>query len=274
MSTPSPRPPRARKFAGESVNIAEPQPFGAITLVRGDGSGSICAFGDVSGSEGAIFGAWAKVYPTLQDVPQDPAAPPPADAVAGYCEATEWYFGASGKGPEVPGAACVANPTTNTGALAVWCEVAPYAWVHSATSFAGKCSDRTNCTGGTGSGPGFYFERGRPAQVVAIAPERWGVEVVGFAGKVAGEFNKSWTLGLSDAPYLWHNGGDGTTTPRVELSCDGPNATEWRLTLRLGGSREQFAAPAVGWRNLAANSLKRQGSGRGQGPDTLTVSPA
>ncbi len=111
---------------------------------------------------------------------------------------------------------------------------------------------------------------------LSMAPLMWGLLVAGFeAGR--GLLNGQWALDLKHVVggyCVWDNGGDGETTPLVELRCESPFAVTWKLTLKHGAVSEEYTRPATEWDPLTANVVRRAGTPPAAGvADQLTVIP-
>jgi hypothetical protein len=157
-------------------------------------------------------------------------------------------------------------------------------------NFCGRCADQTDCGSGSavyfcsGSGSAAGGGGGGPAAAVllATAPLHWALGAAGFLGTLAG-FNGRWLLRLRDdrrdagptgGDCVWDNGPDETSA-RVELRCQGPLYSVWRLTFRGSGQSVEYTRTACGWNELGVNVLAAPAEGHaGLAPAAVTVEPA
>jgi hypothetical protein len=136
------------------------------------------------------------------------------------------------------------------------------------------CGDSTDCSNAIGRPP-----RGASAILGGTAPLLWSVAVAGLVTEAGAPFNGSWLLTLRegvDLHCVWDNGGDGHTTPRVELRYDSIRASEWQLTLLHRACRVQYAKPATEWQWLNVNELSlvpRESGPADWAPPSLRVVP-
>lgn len=145
--------------------------------------------------------------------------------------------------------------------------------------FYGWTAGQVECELGGGSGCGSESVAGGGGIVAAVgltlAPLLWNVTAAGFAaGKAL--FNGPWALALRGTPNghcTWDNGGDGEKIPRVELTCESPVVTTWRLALRHGADVVEYTRDAGEWNPVGANDLRRTACAAGTAPDRLTLTP-
>lgn len=148
------------------------------------------------------------------------------------------------------------------------------------TSFSASDTAGIGCPGcGSGSGPmGVAAGGGTTAGAVALsmAPLMWGLLVSGFEA-AKGVLNGPFALDLKHVVggyCVWDNGGDGAATPRVELRCESPLVTTWRLTLTHGATVETYTRPAAEWNPLTPNAVVRAGRTDKGVPDQLILTPS
>ncbi len=80
-----------------------------------------------------------------------------------------------------------------------------------------------------------------------LIPVAWRLKTQGFSGSSATRLNGEWKLHLTKASgqkVLYCNGGDGVTTPRIQLCCEHPLAPAWELSFAYDGSRVVYTRPA------------------------------
>lgn len=260
------------------MSINDLRPFVAETdyhvVLQGSGTrGVICARVRVFDAVGkqSVDTVHGRLYDQGQTIPQDP---PVGDTLLrqGTAEGNDVYFFSS-----LPNALAGQSPGAQNH-LAVWA-----AYVGGAKEgpvdipFKGVSAAQTECElSSAGAAPRESGTQQRPGGVpLATAPLLWSLLAAGFeAGKAV--FNGPWALTLRRSACgvcAWDNGGDGHHTPFVELCCESPLATTWRLTLRNGcGEAVEYTQPAGEWNALGPNVLRRSGD-TAAAPDTLTVTP-
>ncbi len=142
-----------------------------------------------------------------------------------------------------------------------------------------------NCHGGSGSGsPDVVALRNQQAaspKVTTTAPHQFTVAVPGFIGNPLSVFNRAWSLTHRASACLqvqWDNGGNGRTSPLVQLSTAGLHGFPWELRFELGDVVVTYAIAADDWRPLAENIFRNATHTGIEGavtlPAALTVTPA
>jgi hypothetical protein len=248
----------------------------------GPGPGTICGCGNATHGTDQLDGVWAKII----SVHAGPVSPPhPNDAKPGsvnFTDGTWWFKG--GPAYEVPNAPCApSDPGDDNSQMAVWCHFSDGTELAAQTLFAGVCSTTTNCDA-PGSGPNPCHSIGsatvtQAGRVVATVAAQWAVTGQGFTTKATLPFNAFWVLALGQTARdhcRWHNGGNGTTTPLVELRCEAPLAVAWQLTFRLGPCIVQYIRPAHDWNDLGPNTFAIVATTRGHRgklPKAINVLP-
>lgn len=144
---------------------------------------------------------------------------------------------------------------------------------------------RFDCHGGSGSGsPVLVALRNQQAaspKVTTTAPHQFTLAVPGFIGNPLSVFNRAWSLTHRASACLqvqWDNGGNGRTSPLVQLSTAGLHGFPWELRFELGDVVVTYAIAADDWRPLAENIFRNATHTGIEGavtlPAALTVTPA
>jgi len=149
--------------------------------------------------------------------------------------------------------------------------------------FKASTSATDECLGCVGSGSGGIGSIGivsgsaaKGQVALSMAPLMWGLLVSGFEA-AKGVLNGPFALDLKHVVggyCVWDNGGDGAATPRVELRCESPLVTTWRLTLTHGATVETYTRPAAEWNPLTPNAVVRAGRTGTGVPDQLILTPS
>ena len=115
------------------------------------------------------------------------------------------------------------------------------------------------------------------AQVaLTTAPLVWGLVVAGFQlGRTLLDGPLALRFRDGDGGFCrWDNGGDGLETPHVELRCESPLVTTWRLTIRHESHDPVvYDRPATEWNPLTANVIRRADHAGVAVPEQLTLIP-
>ncbi|MDB5312821.1 MAG: hypothetical protein JWO38_7023 [Gemmataceae bacterium] len=268
-----------------SVDIVCPDGVKPHNVFAGSGyppTGVICAHGDAtidrhffqeiaSRVEAKILQVFDQNDPTLYN-------PPSGTTVAHVDGFGKWRC------ENIPGAICGPDSAPRPNTLVVWFTfgTGSGSGVHverRVRAFSGVCAPNTNCCEGSGSGAASLAQAGAVQTVaLATAPVLWVLLAAGFeAGKAL--LNGPWALALRGAGNgfcAWDNGGDGARVPHVELRCESPLASTWRLTFRHGADTvSEYTRAAAEWNPLAPNVLHRSGNGAtaGVAPAHLTITP-
>lgn len=260
-----------------SYGIECPTGAGLTNVAPG---GVICAYGPAV--SGGVTATQVQALVVQNFTFPGPPAPPAGTPIIPVANGA---WGPAGVGGAVCGPK--AAPLANT--LIVWFTVPTTTGPDIVTvtlNFMGVCAAAVDCCdggsgfgSGSGSGGSMSPMQAAPGSIaVATAPLLWAVLASGFeAGKAL--FNGPWALNLRPAPSgvcVWDNGSDGADSPLVELQCESPIATTWRLTFRQGTDTVvEYALPATEWNPLGANVVTKVGNGVADGtvPDHLTVTP-
>jgi hypothetical protein len=126
------------------------------------------------------------------------------------------------------------------------------------------------CAYGSGSGPITRREAAGSGEAVALAPAKWRLPAECLPDPFGGPPGGVWLLSLRAAGH-WDSGAEAPDLPRVELSCEGPPQSLWRLRLRHGPLSREYTAPAA-W--FAVGPLTLTAADPGDFPATLTTTPA
>lgn len=228
--------------------IYNPKDPARVRVDNATGKKYICADGLAIDSSGAVATTvYAALNPTTFDPNNPPATPPagtpstPVNASSGY-----WCFKNAN---ELEGATCgpTTYPTQNV--LVLWYEFSPGNCTTKTIRFKGICDTKTDCAAPMPPQSGGVF--------AGTAPNAWRLCPRGFGGGVA-DFNGDWRLVRQPSPgsqLLWCGGGDGTSTPRLELTFDLLGAAVWRLSFRLGSACVEYTRPADLWAPLGVNTF-------------------
>ncbi|WP_157369460.1 hypothetical protein [Zavarzinella formosa] len=135
--------------------------------------------------------------------------------------------------------------------------------------------------GSGGSGPCGSQNASQPAKssasvALTTAPLVWGLLTAGL--EIGRSFlNGPLALNFRDGTEgfcVWDNGGDGEQTPHVELRCESPMVTAWRLTIRRGSEAPvEYVRPATEWNPLTPNVIYRAAKADTAAPEQLTLIP-
>ncbi len=233
------RPPAAT-FEAVQLSIDVPNSSPVATTF----TGKICA-------SGTAFGAntvYAKVFSgTITD--------PFSASMSGAISTTptpegDWSFSEVGT---------VANyPSTTTHTLVVWAREGSVITAAQTVVFTPAWGSSTECNGGNLS-----FAENRLASPPDLAfetiPSAWELKAGSFGGALLGSLNGSWTLKLQTSPnekVAYCNGGNGSTSPRIQLTCDSPFGKSWQLRFELGESRITYSLCASKFNGLGQNVFR------------------
>ena len=259
-----------------TVDVIIDCPEAAGTTPVLPGVGTIIACGDLETSTGFEKFPIVTLYAVIYGGIVTPPPSPPAGAVTlRVHDNGPW-------GPwTIPGAVSGPPPTGAANTLAIWAVHGSGAPALVTRQFTGVPGSGSNCCGsGSGSGgpPIHKHARGPQSVAVTTAPLLWTILAAGFeAGKSL--FNGQWALTLrpvAGGVCVWDNGGDEAQAPLVELRCESPLATTWRLSFRHGPETVvEYTRAATEWNTLAANVVHKAGNGVALGtvPTHLTVTP-
>lgn len=114
-----------------------------------------------------------------------------------------------------------------------------------------------------------------------LVPVAWTLNSTGFSGGAVQLFNGERQLNLvksAGQTILYCNGGNGTTTPQVQLRCSQPGTTDWELSFALGQKRviyRQSSMSLEGAKRKLFQSPVAAGFNEGDGmPAIVSILPA
>jgi hypothetical protein len=263
-----------------SIRIVHPTSGHETAVVPEGGTGPtghiaacVQAFRFETTNRDTITNVYAKVYrKLLTSAPPMPSGLPPGQPRGNDF----WYF------DHLSDATYDVHPALDNNTIVAWAEVSGTgAMLTDLVTFKGVRATDTDCPpcgSGSGTFPAFAPPPGGGCGCLALAtvPLVWTLLAAGFkAGSAL--LNGSWDmhLRLTEGDFCaWDNGGDGVAIPRVELRCESPVVTTWRLRLRHATTSVEYTRPASEWNPLAANVLHRFGADRVAGAaDLITVIP-
>lgn len=230
-------------FSTQNVSISKPS--GGSTLTTW--AGTICATGNASGANGAADRVYAKI---VQGSVSNPSSVPMSGAAETSPDSSgNWSFSSIGTVSSYP------NSVTHT--LIVWARFGSVFEV-STVFFSPIWGDVTECDGSSLS---VAPSAQQAASTVAFEtiPTQWELKPSSFGGSSLSSLNGAWVIQLQTSlnqKVVYCNGGDGSTVPRIQLTCDSPFGKCWLLRFELGDSRVTYSLCASRFNGQGQNVFR------------------
>jgi hypothetical protein len=253
-------PPRV---SGDMVTISTPTAAGCCITY----DGTICAQGKATdGNSKPADAVFAKVYPGIYSTyPSTPVAEPSTSQAATVGTDGSWTIDSIDAGSG-----------SGSRTLVVWAQFGTHYVPATVTFTPDSPGPYTECT---------YPEIASPAAIAAVRsfgrmPVTLLVDVHGFSGGAVEPLNRNWKIHLKDPSeqILYCSGGDGSSTPRVQLRCQNPLAPAWVLTFAVAGKCASYTIRSEEFdahRSNAFHPSMTTGFAENEGiPATVVIKPA